>query len=73
MVGTTQVPSPRKKDACLPAPGAGTRPEEPAVEMDLEQVQFVDTNFDIRRNEAGTTIVVDKIPLLILKHISKVY
>lgn len=39
----------------------GNLPEEPAVEMDLEQVQFVDANFDIRRNEDGTTIVVDKV------------
>lgn len=40
---------------------SGVLPEEPAVEMDLEQVQFVDANFDIRRNEDGTTIVVDKV------------
>lgn len=30
-VGTAQVPSPLKKDACLPAAGAGTIPAAPAV------------------------------------------
>ena len=32
LVGTTHVPSPRRKDVCLPAAGAGTNPAAPAAE-----------------------------------------
>ena len=31
-VGTTHVPSPRRKEVCLPAVGAGTNPADPAAE-----------------------------------------
>ena len=31
-VGTAQVPSPRRKEACLPAAGAGTNPAAPAAD-----------------------------------------
>ena len=31
-VGTTHVPSPRRKEVCLPAAGAGTNPADPAAE-----------------------------------------
>ena len=40
---------------------SGNLPEEPKVAMDFEQVRYVEANFDIRRNDDGTTIVVDKV------------
>lgn len=38
-----------------------TLPEEPKVAMDFEEVRYIEANFAVRKNEDGTTVVVDSV------------
>lgn len=40
---------------------SGTLPEESKIAIDLEEVQYVAANFDVKKTETGETIVVDKV------------